>query len=94
MCVAVTPDGRMMATGSKDNTLRLWEVASGTERRRISAHESPVFSVDFSPDGRLLASASNDAPVCLWDTYSPQEPADAFMAREAAAGLKRLERQK
>ena len=70
-CVAMTADGRMLATGSLDNTFRLWEVSSGMERTRIPGHEAPVFSVDFSPNGRLLAAASMDAPVYIWDAYAP-----------------------
>jgi RNA polymerase sigma factor (sigma-70 family) len=69
-CVALSPDGRMIATGSLDKTLRLWEVASGTERGRIHGHNTRVHSVDFSPQGRLLAATSNDAPILIWDVYA------------------------
>jgi len=71
VCAAITPDGRMLATGSLDRTLRLWEIESGLERRRIEGHEGYVRAVDFSADGRLLAAASDDAPVYLWDLYAP-----------------------
>lgn len=69
-CVAISFDGRMIATGSRDKTLRLWEVATGTERGRIQGHKSSVDSVDFSPNGRLLVAASDDAPILLWDVYA------------------------
>jgi WD40 repeat protein len=83
-CVAMSADGRMLATSDGDNTLRLWEVASGKERGRIIGHESAVHSLDFSPDGRLLAAASYDAPVYLWDVYASKEPtlAGAKLAKE------------
>jgi hypothetical protein len=68
----------MLATsGAGDKTLRLWEVASGKERRRITGHETIVASVDFSPDGRMLGASSPDAPVYLWDVYAAQKPVSA-----------------
>ncbi|HWY85587.1 MAG TPA: sigma-70 family RNA polymerase sigma factor [Gemmataceae bacterium] len=73
-CVAMTPDGRMLASSSSDKTLRLWEVATGAERSRILGHDGEVFSVDFSPDGSLLAAASSDAPVYLWNPYALEIP--------------------
>jgi RNA polymerase sigma factor (sigma-70 family) len=73
-CVAMTADGRMLATGSDDKTLRLWEVASGAERCRISGHESVVRCLNFSPDGRHLAAASYDAPVYVWNAYALNNP--------------------
>jgi WD40 repeat protein len=72
ICVAMTSDDRMIATGSYDSTLRLWEMASGAERGRIVGHQNNVDSVAFSPDGRLLAASSRDAPAYLWDVYSRQ----------------------
>src|SRR5207253_9809005 len=79
-----TADGRMLATGHRDMTLRLWEVPTGRERGRIAGHEAPVFSVDFAPAGnRLLAAASNDA-VYVWDVYATVKPqlAGAKLSKE------------
>ena len=66
-CVAFSTDGRMLATGSSDNTVRLWEVASGRERQSLQGHQNGIVSVSFSPDGRLLASASVDTTALVWD---------------------------
>ena len=66
-CVAFSSDGRMLATGSSDNTVRVWEVASGRERQSLQGHQNAIVSVSFSPDGRLLASASTDTTALVWD---------------------------
>jgi WD40 repeat protein len=64
--VAFSPDGQMLASGSYDKTIKLWDVQSGQEVRTFRGHTDLVTSVAFSPDGRLLASASQDGTVRLW----------------------------
>jgi WD40 repeat protein len=56
--VAFSPDSKMLASGSQDNTIKLWEVSTGKERTTIQSHGGVVFSVTFSPDGKLLAASS------------------------------------
>ena len=62
-----SPDGRTLATGSDDNTARLWEVATGKEITALRGHENWVKSVAFSPDGKLLATGSMDKTARLWE---------------------------
>ena len=71
--VAFSPDGRTIASGSRDHTVRLWDAASGDELRALEGHGHSVTSVAFSPDGRMIASGSRDHTVRLWDAASGDE---------------------
>jgi len=76
--VAVSPDNRILATGSGDSTIRLWNINNPTQPQLIgeplNGHSSGVFTVAFSPDGRLLASGGGDDIIMLWDVSTPENP--------------------
>jgi WD40 repeat protein len=65
--VVFSPNGQLVASGSWDNTVRLWEVQTSEHQFILEGHSSPVITVVFSPDGQLVASGSWDNTVRLWD---------------------------
>lgn len=67
-CIALSPDGKTVASGSNDLTLKLWDMGTGRELVTLSGHSNTVSSVVFSPDGKTLASASHE--IKLWDVSS------------------------
>ncbi len=62
-----------MASGSEDNTVKLWSVESQKEVTTLQGHSDSVYSVAFSPDGKYLASRSSDKTVKLWSVESQKE---------------------
>ena len=69
-CFAYSPDSKIIASGSHDQTLRLWDVNSGKHIRTLTGHESDITELSFSPDGSTLISVSRDMTINLWNTTS------------------------
>jgi WD40 repeat protein len=61
------PDGRTLISASSDRLIRLWDPATGKERRRLGGHTNAVLSLALAPDGKRLASGSADCTVRFWD---------------------------
>lgn len=70
--VDFSPDSRIVASGGRDNSLRLWNAATGENLFTINGHENWVTSVAFNADGTLLASGSRDNSVRLWNARTGQ----------------------
>ena len=68
--VAFSPVGSKLASGSYDNTVRLWRVEDGKPIGTLRGHTDQVFRIAFSPDGRSLASCSGDGTTIVWDLES------------------------
>ncbi|UCG02519.1 MAG: WD40 repeat domain-containing protein [Candidatus Heimdallarchaeota archaeon] len=66
--VVFSPDERIVASGSTDGNIKLWDVITGDELPLdLTGHRKTVNSLAFSPDGTILASGSGDSYICLWD---------------------------
>jgi WD40 repeat protein/tRNA A-37 threonylcarbamoyl transferase component Bud32 len=68
--VAFSPDGKWIASGGEDTTVKLWDATTGELLKTLRGHSSIVSRVAFSPDNRELASASFDKTVKIWDLAS------------------------
>ena len=66
--VSISADGKRLASGSDNETVRLWDTETGKEIQRFVGHEGSVRSVSLSADGKRLAYSSGDKTVRLWDT--------------------------
>ena len=65
--VAFSSDGHTVASSSADNTVLLWDIATGKVITRLSGHNKPVYCIAFSPGARTLASGSADGAILIWD---------------------------
>ena len=73
--VAFSTDGKTLASGSSDRTIKLWDVATGQNTATLTGHTNEVTSVAFSPDGKTLASGSLDKTIKLWDVATRKNTA-------------------
>src|SRR5262245_17008240 len=68
LAVAFSPDGKVLASCSRDKTVKLWDPATGELKRTLTEHTADVYDVTFSPKGDLLASAGKDKTIVIRDT--------------------------
>jgi WD40 repeat protein len=79
---ALSEDGALLAVGTREGGVTLWEVGTGRLRARLRGHVDEVFAVAFRPGGQTLASGSRDGIIKLWDVETGQERASFQGHRE------------
>jgi len=65
--VCFSPAGSILASGSEDMTIKLWDVKTGKLIMTLKGHRDDINSVEFSPDGKFLVSSSCDQTIRIWD---------------------------
>jgi WD40 repeat protein len=85
-CVAFSPDGRSVLSGSHDKTMRLWDVAQGKEVRRFEGHPGAVRAIAFAAGGKQVVAGGEVSVIRFWDTATGKEVRQVEMD-ESADGL-------
>src|ERR1700743_2636908 len=71
--VAFSANSQLLASGSSDRTIKIWDTATGREIQTLEGHDDSVCSVAFSQDSKILASGSSDGGVKIWDSSTWKE---------------------
>jgi WD40 repeat protein len=85
--VVVTPDGKRAASAGDDETIKLWDLATGAEEATLLGHIDAIHAIALSPDGVTLASASQDGEIKIWDLPSRKERASWSAGSTQATAL-------
>ncbi|OBQ32840.1 MAG: hypothetical protein AN485_20395, partial [Anabaena sp. MDT14b] len=71
--IAVTPDGKTVISGSADDTIKIWDLGTGTEKFTLEGHSNSVNAIAVTPDGKTVISGSRDNTIKIWDLGTGQE---------------------
>ena len=80
--LAISPDGRFIASGSYDRLIQLWDFSSGELLQTLAGHENTIMGLAFSPDSQTLISGSTDNTINVWDVTQPGRQIDTLGEQE------------
>jgi serine/threonine protein kinase len=66
-CLAISPDGTTLVSGSADSTIKLWNLATGANLRTLQGHSGYINAIDISPDGQTLVSGDANSTLKIWN---------------------------
>lgn len=72
-CLAFSPDGKLLAAGDRDGSVRLWNVATGKQVHKLSVQRGEIPAVAFAPSGKTLATAGTDGIIRVWELATGKE---------------------
>jgi WD40 repeat protein len=85
-----SPDGKLLAAGASDGSVRVWEVSSGTALGEFPGHRGPVTALAYATDGKSIATGGNDTTAMIWDVPYLMESLKVTRTAPAQAELDRL----
>lgn len=88
LAMALSPDGKLLATGGADNNAKVWDIASRKEMAKLEGHTSHIMALAFNPDGTQLATGGADKELKVWDVRSKEQLIQLGKKSAAITGLR------
>ena len=88
--VAIAPSGDLMVSGSVDGTMKIWDLATGSERLTLDGHGAGIWSVEFLDEGRMVASGDQYGNIKLWNVALGTETTSIVSGGRSSSDVPRL----
>jgi WD40 repeat protein len=85
--IAFSPDGKFIASASKNTIPRVWETETGKLIHELKGHQKPVISIAYSKDGEHIYTSGNDATIIVWDSFSGKKLTKVFGHEDTVSSI-------